>query len=53
MTHNGITYQQIDTRTLERKEDPCYWCVAYRNMPLCDALCPACETDHVFIRSPK
>lgn len=30
--------------------DPCYWCSAYGNMPLCDVLSPHCKFDHVFIR---
>lgn len=49
--YNGVTYYQQDIRALEEKADPCYWCVAYRNMKLCDAICSYCEENFVFIRN--
>lgn len=30
--------------------DPCYWCSAYRNMRLCNVICPYCKICYVFVR---
>jgi hypothetical protein len=48
---NGVIYFQQDIRDMgEKKSNPCYWCVAYRNMRLCDILCSQCSLDKVFVR---
>lgn len=52
VTLGGVRYYQEPLTRLSPPPngDPCYWCHAYTNERLCDALCPYCRTDHVFIR---
>jgi hypothetical protein len=50
---NGTVYYQQDIKTMgARKSDPCFWCVAFRNMRLCDVLAGQCEINKVFVRQP-
>jgi hypothetical protein len=47
----GTVYFQQDIKKMgERKSDPCFWCVAFRNMRLCDVLCSQCEINKVFVK---
>jgi len=53
VTLNGVRYrlQPLANFDPPPNNDPCYWCSAYRNMRLCDAICGHCNLDEVFIRS--
>jgi len=48
----GSVYRQVQTSKLPHPpvDDTCYWCVAFSNMRLCDAICGYCKQDHVFIK---
>ena len=49
---NGTIYKQTSIYTFDNpapRGDPCYNCVAFSNMRLCDFICPYCQQDHVFI----
>lgn len=48
----GVAYVQVPTSKFAPPASghPCYWCCAWSNMRLCDALCPHCKDRFVFIR---
>ena len=50
--YGNQTYRQVPTHKLPTApvDDTCYWCAAYSNMKLCDAICGHCKLDHVYIK---
>lgn len=45
----------VQRKLLRKREDhSCTGCVAYtKDLRLCDALCPYCEEEHVFLRAAE
>ena len=50
--YGGQAYRQVPTHKLPPPpvDDTCYWCVAYSDMKLCDAVCGHCKLNHVYIK---
>jgi len=50
--YGGQVYRQVATGKLPTPpvDDTCYWCAAYSDMKLCDAICGHCNLDHIFIK---
>jgi hypothetical protein len=46
----GVMYVQVSADRPHQASDPCYWCVAYNNMALCDVICCACNQGFVFAK---
>lgn len=44
----GVMYVQVPYDQPRKAKDPCWWCVAYNNMGLCDMIAPYCQDKHVF-----
>lgn len=53
VTMDGVRYtlQPASAMQPSPNNDQCYWCAAYSNMQVCDAICPYCKLNYVFIRS--
>lgn len=54
---NGVVFAQRSTSSIDREigtsSDPCYHCIAYSNMSLCDQICPYCKFGYVFVPKGK
>ena len=51
--YGGQSYRQVHLSKLPPSPvvgNTCYWCVAYSDMRLCDAICGHCKLEHVFIK---
>lgn len=54
LVHYGNqTYRQVSIHKLPPPVitgDTCYWCVAYSDLTLCNAICMYCKEEFVFIK---
>lgn len=51
--YGGQTYRQVPINRLPPPPvvgNTCYWCAAYSDMRLCDAMCGFCKLEHVFVK---
>lgn len=44
----GVIYKQVRNDKPRKAKDPCWQCVAFNNIRLCDVICPYCKDGFVF-----